>query len=245
MMQRPGQHLKGDHKRDGERCAKQLEESERHQEHGGTAGLVYTVSTRPGQGCAQVVVPEGRRCDRERPRSCLYIFLGGSPTGQTTGRHIWCGALDQQRQVRCALCISLSRAAPYAHRTPRAAPQVVAMSSVALPSQEQIMDTGRKAYNVVKANVMMLDDAGLFKFDHIKEFAIELTKPLSKELFNVPAMQSIMLAQTSDLLVGTPAPSRERANVLHGLGSPASTVGLVPVTPICRCARARSPGSSS
>jgi hypothetical protein len=68
-------------------------------------------------------------------------------------------------------------------------------------SQEQLQDNLKKGYNIAKANVQILNEAGLFKMDHIKVFTVELVKPLSPELFNVAALQQIILAQASDMNV--------------------------------------------
>lgn len=71
-----------------------------------------------------------------------------------------------------------------------------------MPSQDQVVEGAKKGFDVVKANLAMLDDAGLFKFDYLKQFTIELVKPLSAELFNVAAMQQLVLAQAGDLNAG-------------------------------------------
>jgi hypothetical protein len=79
-------------------------------------------------------------------------------------------------------------------------------------SQEQLTDTLKKVYNIAKANLQMLNEAGLFKLDHVKVFSAELVKPLSKELFNVGAMQQIVLAKAPDMLVrGAPTAATCRA----------------------------------
>jgi len=76
------------------------------------------------------------------------------------------------------------------------------MSGITTPSKEQIADAGRKAYNIAKANIEMLNEAGLFRWEHLKVFSVELIRPLSKELLNVPTMQATILAQGPDLTVG-------------------------------------------
>ena len=70
-----------------------------------------------------------------------------------------------------------------------------------MPSGEQLKEAGAKAWEVTKVNFNTLKDAGLFKFEHVKVFAIELVKPLSK-VPNVKDLQEVTLAQQSDLTAG-------------------------------------------
>jgi len=68
------------------------------------------------------------------------------------------------------------------------------MAPFATPSKEQVVDASLQAYNITKANLQTLDEAGLFRPDHLKVFAAELIRPLSKELFNVATMQRMVRA---------------------------------------------------
>lgn len=67
---------------------------------------------------------------------------------------------------------------------------------------ERLTDGAKRVYAILQANVAMLDDAGLFQFDYLKMFTRELLQPISSELFNVVAMQQLVLAQATDLTAG-------------------------------------------
>jgi len=59
-----------------------------------------------------------------------------------------------------------------------------------------------QAWDTTKANFSTLKDAGLFKLDHVMTFSKEMAMPFDKENFSVPAIQSTLLAKTSDLVKG-------------------------------------------
>ena len=67
---------------------------------------------------------------------------------------------------------------------------------------DAVKDAARRTYTIVKANIQLLDDAGLFRFAHLSTFTTELGKPITTDLFNVAAMQERVLAQPTDLTEG-------------------------------------------
>jgi len=67
---------------------------------------------------------------------------------------------------------------------------------------DAVKDAARRTYTIVKANIQLLDDAGLFRFAHLSAFTTELGKPITTDLFDVAAMQERVLAQPTDLTEG-------------------------------------------
>ena len=82
------------------------------------------------------------------------------------------------------------------------------------------MDFLTQTKDVIYANFVTLQQAGLFELDHIKEFTLELGTPfmMIKENQTVAFMQSILLGQTMDLYVRRRPTGHAR--VLWAWGSP-------------------------
>ena len=71
-----------------------------------------------------------------------------------------------------------------------------------MPTKEQAMEYALATWEVVKANVLALSDAGLFKLDYVMAFSKDLILPFEKENMSVPKVQSLLLAKVDDLKKG-------------------------------------------
>ena len=64
-----------------------------------------------------------------------------------------------------------------------------------MPTKEQVQEYAVQTWEVTKANVNTLKEAGLFKGEHAIAFAKELALPFDKENFSIPQLQATLLAQ--------------------------------------------------
>lgn len=73
---------------------------------------------------------------------------------------------------------------------------------IALPTKEQVQEFALNTVEDTKKNLVVLQEAGLFKGENALTFAKELATPFDKANFDVAVVQSILLAKTNELFKG-------------------------------------------
>merc|ERR1740138_1300658 len=71
-----------------------------------------------------------------------------------------------------------------------------------MPTKEQLQEYAIGSWEVVKANAMTLNSAGLFKLDHVIAFSKDLATPIDQKYLAISMIQATLLARIHDLKDG-------------------------------------------